>query len=115
MLWSFNTCFNRVNAQTQCLNHFVSRNNLAVSWDHEISVRDLTYVNTDLSHFSCIYHFIVSKNMFDCIIVHDICNPSYHNLLLLTLSIICFNYIINTRNTCTHDSKRTCNWKKASH
>ena len=56
--------------------------------------------------------------MFDCIInnfvVHDICNPSYHNLLLLTLSITCFNYIINTRNTCTRDFKRTCNWKKAS-
>ena len=54
--------------------------------------------------------------MLDCIInnfvVHDICNPSYYNLLL---SITCFNYIINARNTCTHDSKRTCNWKKASH
>ena len=108
----FNTCFNRVN-------DFVSRNNLAVSWDHKNSVRDLTYVNTDLSHFSCIDHFIVSKNMFDCIInnfvVHDICNPSYHNLLLLTLSITCFNYIINARNTCTRDSKRAVNWKKASH
>ena len=43
----FNIGFNRVNAQTQCLNDFVSRNNLAVSWDHETSVRDLTYVNTD--------------------------------------------------------------------
>ena len=115
----FDTCFNRVNAQTQCLNDFVSRNNLAVTWDHENSVRDLTYVNTDLSHFSCIDHFIVSKNMFDCIInnyvVHDICNPSYHNLLSLTLSITCFNYIMNARNTCTRNSKRTCNWKKASH
>ena len=115
----FNTCFNRVNAQTQCLNDFVSRNNLAVSWDHENSVRDLTYVNTDLSHFSCIDHFIVSKNRFDCninnCVVYDICNPSYHNLLLLTLSITSFNYIINARNTCTCDSKRTVNWKKASH
>ena len=44
-----------------------------------------------------------------------ICNPSYHNLLLFTLSITCFNYIINARNTCTRDSKHTCNWKKASH
>ena len=36
--------------------------------------------------------------MFDCIInnfvVHDICNPSYHNLLWLTLSITCLKYII---------------------
>ena len=90
---------------------FVSRNNLAVT--------DLTSVNTDFSNFSCIDHSIVSKNMFDCIIknfvVHDICNPSYNNLLLLTLSITCFDYIINARNTCTRDSKRTCNWKKASH
>ena len=82
-------------------------------------MRDLTYVNTDLSHFSCIDHFIVSKNMFDCIIynfvVYDICNPSYHNLLLLTLSITSFNYIINARNTCTRDSKRTVIWRKASH
>ena len=57
--------------------------------------------------------------MFDCIInnfvVHDICNPSYYNLLLLTLSITCFNYNINARNTCTCDSKRTCNWKKPSY
>ena len=101
------------------LNDFVSRNNLAVSWDHENSVRDLTYVNTDLSNFSCIDNLIVSKNMFDCIInnfvVHDICNPSYHNLLLLTLYITCFNYIINARHACTRDCKCTCNWKKASH
>ena len=48
-------------------------------------------------------------------VVHDICNPSYHNLLLLTLSITCFNYIINVRKTCTRDSKHTFNWKKASH
>ena len=82
-------------------------------------MRDLTYVNTDLSHCSCIDHFIASKNMFDCIInnfvVYDICNPSYHNLLLLTLYITSFNYIINVRNTCTRDSKRNVNWKKASH
>ena len=69
--------------------------------------------------FLCIDHFIVSKNIFDCIInnfvVHDICNLSCHNLLLLTLSITSFNYIINTRNTCTRDSKRTVNWKNASH
>ena len=57
----FNICFNIVNTQTQCLNDFVSCNNLAVYWDHEISVRDLTYVNTDLSNFSCICHLIVSK------------------------------------------------------
>ena len=103
----------------QCLNDFVSRNNLAVSWDHENFVRDLTYVKTDLSNFSCIDRFIVSKNMIDCIInnfvVHDICNPSYHNLLLLTLSITCFDNIFNARNTCTRDSKRTFNLKKASH
>ena len=43
----FNTCFNRVNAQTQCLNDCVLHNNLAVSWDHENSVRNLTYVNKD--------------------------------------------------------------------
>ena len=55
-------CCGDFNAQTQCLNDFVSRNNLAVSWDHENSVRYPTYyVNTDLSHFSCIDHFIVSK------------------------------------------------------
>ena len=48
----------------------------------------------NVSNFSCSDHFIAYKNMFDCIInkcvVHDICNPSYHNLLLLTLSINCF-------------------------
>ena len=82
-------------------------------------MRDHTYVNMDLSHFSCIDHFIVSKNMFDCIInnfvVYNICNPSYHNILLLTLFITSFNYIINAKNTFTRDSKCTVNWKKASH
>ena len=34
---------------------------------------------------------------------------------MLTLFITSFNYIINARNTCTRDSKRTYNWKKASH
>ena len=52
---------------------------------------------------------------FVCTLYRYICNPSYHNLFLLTLSITCFNYIINARNTCTRDSKRTCNWKKASY
>ena len=103
-----------------CDTHSINNvNDLAVSWDHDNSVRDLTYVYTDLSDFACIDQFIVSKNMFDCTInnfvVHYICNSSYHNILLLTLSITYFNYIINARNTCTRDSKRTCNWKKASH
>ena len=43
-------------------------------------IMTLHYVNKDLSHFSCIDLFIVSQNMFDCIInnfiVHYICNPS---------------------------------------
>ena len=67
----FNTCFNKVNVQTQCLYDFVSRNKLAVSWDLDNSGRDLTYVNTDLSHFSYIDHFIVSNNMF-LNIVHNV-------------------------------------------
>ena len=113
----FNTCFNRVNAQTQCLNDLVSHNNFAVSWDHENS-----YIIM-LIRIYLIFHVLITslflKNMFDCIInnfvVYDICNSSYHNLLLLTLSITSFNYIINARNTCTRDSERTVNWKKASH
>ena len=36
----YNTCFNRLNAQTTYLTDFIRRNNLTVSWDHQFSNKD---------------------------------------------------------------------------
>ena len=58
---NFNTCFSRDNAHTKCLNTFVNKNNLELSWDHPLSIKDFTYNNLSLNHFSCIYHFIVTR------------------------------------------------------
>ena len=33
----YNTSFERHNAQTECLNNFIERNNLVVSWNHPVS------------------------------------------------------------------------------
>ena len=35
----YNTCFNRLNAQTMCLTDFIRRNILTVSWDHPTSTQ----------------------------------------------------------------------------
>ena len=63
----FNTCFNRLNAHTSSLNDFIERNNLAVTWDHPTSIKDNTYWKLSLNHFSCIDHFVVTRDIFDCI------------------------------------------------
>ena len=33
----FNTSFERSNGQTECLNSFITRNNLCISWNHPVS------------------------------------------------------------------------------
>ena len=38
-----NTSFEQNNAQTECLNNFIERNNLVVSWNHPVSKKDHTY------------------------------------------------------------------------
>ncbi len=51
----WNTAFERNNAQSKCLKSFIAHNN--------------TYTNDSLGHRFCIDHFIVSKNIFNLIVL----------------------------------------------
>ena len=70
----YNTCFNRLNAQTTCLTDVIRRNNLTVSWDHQVSNKDNTYNNFSLNHSSSINHFIITHNIYDSIISNNVIN-----------------------------------------
>ena len=87
----YNTCFNRLNAQTTYLTDFIRRNNLSVSWDHQVSNKDNTYNNFSLNHFSSIDHFIITHTIYDSIIsnnvINEVTNPSNHNAILLSFSL----------------------------
>ena len=61
----WNTSFERDNAHTKCLNEFIDRCNVKVAWKHTNAIYDNTYVNHFLGHWSCIYHCIVSDNVFN--------------------------------------------------
>ena len=81
-----NTCFFGSNAQINCLDDFIERNNLLVIWNYvNVSVEN-TYCNFALNHFSCIDHFIMSRNVLDSIskhnIISDVQNPSSHNTII---------------------------------
>ena len=92
--------FSWSNAQTNCLDDFIERNNLLVNWNYANGSSENTYCNFALHHFSCIDHFIMSKNVFDSISKHnvlsDVQNPSSH--IILSLS---FEFKINTLYTFT--------------
>ena len=83
----YNTCFNRLNAQTTCLTDFNRINNLTVSWDHQVSNKDNTYTNFSFNRSSSINHFIITHNIYDSIIsnnvINEVTNISNHNAILL--------------------------------
>lgn len=112
----YNTSFSRHTGQTYCLNDFMSRNELSVSWDHPSAIKGDTYCNLALNHFSCIDHFIVSQNVFDCILSHHvICqveNPSTHNIVSLSLDICIHHSTLLPKPKMLHNIP--CNWSKAS-
>ena len=39
----FNTSFERSNGQTECLNSFITRNNLCISWNHPVSKKKILH------------------------------------------------------------------------
>ena len=39
----FNTSFERSNGQTECLNSFITRNNLCISWNHPVSPKNILH------------------------------------------------------------------------
>ena len=103
----YNTSFERNNAQTECLNNFIERNNLVVSWNHPVSKKDHTYTNFSLNHFSCIDHIITTHNIYDCILDNYVlsaaCNPSSHNVVSLSIVVTNFSHVIesNCNPACT--------------
>ena len=112
----YNTSFERLNAQTECLNNFSSRCNFVASWDHQASKKEFTYANMPLTHFSCIDHIIMTNNIYDCIsdnfVLHDPCNPSNRNIVFLSITVTDFNNI-----TIVNSNKRinpSCVWSKAT-
>ena len=110
----FNTCFSRLNAHSSSLNDFIERNNLAVTWDHPTSIKDNTYCNLSPNHFSYIDHFVVTRNIFDCIsgngVVCEAINPSNHNVVYLQ-----FDFNISLSVYSCENVSHNCNysWYKA--
>ena len=112
----YNTSFERNNAQTECLNNFIERNNLVVSWNHPVSKKDHTYTNFSLNHFSCIDHIITTHNIYDCILDNYVlsaaCNPSSHNVVSLSIVVTNFSHVIESN--CNPARTPNCIWSKAS-
>ena len=112
----YNTCFSRSNAQTNCLDDFIERNNILVNWNYaNVSVKN-TYCNFALNHFSCIDHFIMSKNVLDSIskhnVISDVQNPSSHNILSLSFEFKVNHYVpLRDDKSCNINK---CKWAKAS-
>ena len=90
------SCTIRNNAETTCLSNFTDWNHFVLSWDHPLSRKDNTYSNLSLNHFSCIDHFIVTNNIFDCItanmVISEVTNPSNHDAML-----VAFNFNITVK------------------
>ena len=93
----FNTCFSRDNAHTKSVNTFFNRNNFEISCDPPLSIKDFTYNNLSLNHFSYSDHCIVTNNVYDSIInsnvVFYIPNPSNHNIIYMS-----FDFTVNFKS-----------------
>lgn len=112
----YNTNFERLNAQTECLNNFIVRNNLCVSWNHTLAKKDFTYTNFSLNHFSCIDHIILTENLFDTIeqnyVLCEPCNPSSHNIVYLCIGSAKLECVNKVEDNLVLSPK--CNWSKAT-
>ena len=108
--------FNRLNAQTMYLTDFIRRNNLTVSWDHQVTNKDNTYNNFSLNHFSSMDHFIITHNIYDSIIsnnvINEVTNPSNHNAILLSFSLN-INLAPKVKDNCYLFNSNPL-WKRAS-
>ena len=106
----FNSSFQRANAQSNCLQQFLDRNNLMSSWEHVLAEQNFTYVNHSLGHRSCIDHFFTSRNIYDFILESNILfhalNPSNDNVTNLKNKIF-------ARSTEKAKHIPKCAWNKA--
>ena len=60
----YNTSFEWKTGQVDCLNDFISRNNLKITWANINLKKDFTYNNLSLGHKSCIDHILVDNCVF---------------------------------------------------
>ena len=103
----FNTSFQRNNFHTLTLGNFMQYHNLRSVWEHTSTVPSNTYVNHELNHESCIDHFLVTNNIFNCVINSFVqlssLNPSHHYPLHLSLELP--YYVCNMECTDTKPSE----------
>ena len=111
----FNTSFERLNDQTECLNSLITRNNFCISWNHPVSIKKIlhTYTNLLLNQFSCIDHIITTINVFDSIVenvlICDTLNMSNQNIVYMSIEIKNFTNIVNVETCDIHVIN--CAWK----
>ena len=77
--------------------------------------KKFTYTYLALNHFTCIDHFIITQNIFDCIIenavVYDAQNLSSHNIVYFCIGVSNFKHVIDIN--CNSHPAPNCNWSKA--
>ena len=85
-----------------------------------LSQCEYTYVNHALGHKSIIYHFIVTRNIFDVIeanyVIYEPTNPSSHNIVLLSITSFIHDKLFVNRvlPNNIHVREPICAWDKAS-
>ena len=118
MCGDWNTAFERNNAQTNCLRQFLSRNDLAVGWDHPVAQKGDTYINDSLGHRSCIDHFFVSQNIMPYItsmyVASDGINMSKHEYVILSLKSNFRSNTVTHRAPIHNDNVKRVAWHKCT-
>ena len=100
----WNTDPHRQTAQTMCFNSFIERCDLKLGWNHSSAKRQDTYISEVNEATSCIDHFIVNRNLFNCINSCDVntnpLNPSDHRDIVLHIDYVPIS--------CNTDSNKYC-------
>ena len=61
--------FHTNSAHVNYLKEFIYRHSLHVAWDHTSAQMEDTCVSHSLHQSSCIDHFIITDNLFECILM----------------------------------------------
>ena len=96
-----NIDFSRRNLDDIYLQELLRRNNLSIAWDLQVAEPDNTYADFSYMSFSCIDHFILSKDLSRSVTkvsVHlDALNLSNHRPVIMDLQAetMCLNSCMN--------------------
>ena len=112
----FNTSFERSNGQTECLNSFITRNNLCISWNHAVSPQKI-YIHKFIVKSIFLYRsYYFNKKCFDAIVenvfICDTLKISNHNIVYMSIAISNFANIVNVETCDIHVFN--CAWRKAT-